>query len=98
MKAKTIFFCTECGNEFPKWQGRCPICGNWNTIVEQPSERVRGSARPAVEMCIRDRRQGFLQGQIPRQCFLHPRRVQLLHRIFLQQVGFACLLYTSRCV
>lgn len=48
MKAKTIFFCTECGNEFPKWQGRCPICGNWNTIVEQPSERVRGSARPAV--------------------------------------------------
>ena len=48
MKAKTIFFCTECGNEFPKWQGRCPTCGNWNTIVEQPSERVRGSARPAV--------------------------------------------------
>ena len=48
MKAKTIFFCTECGNEFPKWQGRCPICGNWNTIVEQPSERVRVSARPAV--------------------------------------------------
>ena len=48
MKAKTIFFCTECGNEFPKWQGRCPICGNWNTIVEQPSERVRGSARPAM--------------------------------------------------
>ena len=34
MKAKTIFFCTECGNEFPKWQGRCPICGNWNTIVD----------------------------------------------------------------
>ena len=34
-------------------------------------------------------RQGFLQGQIPRQRFLHPRRVQFLHRIFLQQVGFA---------
>lgn len=48
MKAKTIFFCTECGNEFPKWQGRCPACGNWNTIVEQPSERVRGSAKTAV--------------------------------------------------
>lgn len=38
MKSKNIFFCTSCGNEFPKWQGRCPACGSWNTIVEQPSE------------------------------------------------------------
>ena len=36
MKAKTTFFCTECGNEFPKWSGKCPACGAWNTIVEQP--------------------------------------------------------------
>ncbi len=35
MKAKTIFFCTQCGNEFPKWQGQCAACGSWNTIVEQ---------------------------------------------------------------
>ena len=35
MKAKTSFFCTECGNEYPKWQGRCPACGSWNTLVEQ---------------------------------------------------------------
>ncbi|MFQ9290607.1 MAG: hypothetical protein ACLR39_07680, partial [Oscillospiraceae bacterium] len=35
MKAKTVFFCTECGNETPKWSGRCPACGAWNTIVEQ---------------------------------------------------------------
>ncbi len=35
MKSKTLFFCTQCGNEFPKWQGRCPSCGEWNTIVEQ---------------------------------------------------------------
>lgn len=33
-KAKTIFYCTSCGNEFPKWQGRCPACGAWNTIEE----------------------------------------------------------------
>ena len=38
MKAKTIFYCTQCGNEFPKWQGRCPGCGSWNTIVEQPAQ------------------------------------------------------------
>jgi len=33
-KAKTTFFCTSCGNETPKWQGRCPACGAWNTIEE----------------------------------------------------------------
>ncbi|MBR4016751.1 MAG: DNA repair protein RadA [Oscillospiraceae bacterium] len=33
-KTKTVFFCTECGNESPKWQGKCPACGAWNTIVE----------------------------------------------------------------
>lgn len=38
MKTKTLFFCTECGNETPKWQGKCPACGAWNTIVERPQE------------------------------------------------------------
>ncbi|MCL2125829.1 MAG: DNA repair protein RadA [Oscillospiraceae bacterium] len=37
MKAKTIYFCTDCGNETPKWSGQCAACGSWNTIVEQPS-------------------------------------------------------------
>lgn len=36
MKQKTMFYCTECGNETPKWAGRCPACGAWNTVVEQP--------------------------------------------------------------
>lgn len=36
-KVKTLFYCTECGNETPKWQGRCSACGAWNTIVEQPA-------------------------------------------------------------
>ena len=40
MKVKTLFYCTECGNTTPKWQGKCPACGAWNTIVEQPAERV----------------------------------------------------------
>ena len=43
MKTKTIFYCTECGNEFPKWQGKCPACGAWNTIVEQPPEYQKKS-------------------------------------------------------
>ncbi len=33
-KAKTVFYCSSCGNETPKWQGRCPSCGQWNTLVE----------------------------------------------------------------
>ena len=37
-KAKTVFYCTECGNETPKWAGQCPSCRAWNTLVEQPAE------------------------------------------------------------
>ncbi|MGM9603598.1 MAG: DNA repair protein RadA [Faecousia sp.] len=33
-KSKTVFYCTSCGNETPRWQGRCPTCGAWNTIEE----------------------------------------------------------------
>lgn len=34
MKSKTVFVCRECGNETPRWQGQCPACGAWNSIVE----------------------------------------------------------------
>ncbi len=34
-KQKTIFICQECGSESPKWLGRCPDCGKWNTFVEE---------------------------------------------------------------
>lgn len=34
-KAKTIYVCSECGYETPRWMGKCPDCGNWNTLVEQ---------------------------------------------------------------
>lgn len=40
-KTKTLFYCTECGNETPKWQGKCAACGAWNTIVEQPAVDAR---------------------------------------------------------
>ncbi len=36
-KEKTVFYCTDCGNEVLRWQGQCPACGAWNTIVERPS-------------------------------------------------------------
>ncbi len=44
MRAKTLWYCTECGNEFSKWQGQCPGCGAWNTIVEQPAEKKSTTA------------------------------------------------------
>nr|WP_326164751.1 DNA repair protein RadA [uncultured Oscillibacter sp.] len=43
---KTLFYCTECGNETPKWAGRCPACGAWNTVVERPEPVVKGK-RPS---------------------------------------------------
>lgn len=33
-KAKTLFVCSECGGTCPKWEGRCPHCGTWNTLQE----------------------------------------------------------------
>jgi DNA repair protein RadA/Sms len=42
VKAKKVFYCTECGNELHSWQGQCPACKAWNTIVEAPSE-TKGS-------------------------------------------------------
>ena len=44
-KKKTVFFCTECGNETLKWAGRCPACGAWNTVVEQEIQPVNRGAR-----------------------------------------------------
>jgi DNA repair protein RadA/Sms len=53
-KTKTVYFCTECGNETPKWQGKCPSCGAWNTLqehIEKPS--VPGRVNSAGPMTSR---------------------------------------------
>ena len=42
MKSKTVFYCTECGNETGKWSGRCPACGAWNTLTEAPTISAPG--------------------------------------------------------
>ena len=47
MKTKTVFYCTECGNETPKWAGQCPACRAWNTLVEQPAEQKKKSTAPS---------------------------------------------------
>lgn len=40
---KTVWFCSECGGESPKWEGRCPHCGQWGTMVEE-SVPAKGGA------------------------------------------------------
>lgn len=37
-RAKTVYTCTECGGQSPKWQGQCPHCSAWNTLVESAVE------------------------------------------------------------
>jgi len=45
-KTKTIYVCTECGGQTPKWQGQCPHCMEWNTLIESVAETVvKGSNR-----------------------------------------------------
>lgn len=39
-KSKSIYSCTECGGQALKWQGQCPHCQAWNTLVEVVSDRV----------------------------------------------------------
>lgn len=47
-KTKTVFYCTSCGNDTPKWQGRCPSCGAWNTLEEHiERSAVTGKAKSA---------------------------------------------------
>ena len=48
-KTKTIFFCTSCGNETPKWMGRCPGCGAYNTMqehIEKPLAPGKAKSAP----------------------------------------------------
>ncbi len=40
MKAKTTFICQSCGFHSPKWLGRCPNCGEWDTLVEEVEQEV----------------------------------------------------------
>ncbi len=40
MKIRTVFVCQNCGSHSPKWMGRCPGCGEWNTLVEEVEEEA----------------------------------------------------------
>ncbi len=50
-KTKSVWFCSECGADSPKWQGKCPSCGAWNTLVE---ERVTAKATKSATLSKRN--------------------------------------------
>ena len=45
-KSKVIYMCSDCGNEYPSWQGQCSYCGAWNTIIEQ---KILDTPDPAID-------------------------------------------------
>ena len=58
-KEKSVFFCKSCGNESPKWFGKCPACGEWNTCVE---EKVSGKSE---KLGVRSEELGGMNVAIP---------------------------------
>ena len=48
MKQATTYFCKNCGNESSKWVGRCPACGEWNTMIEEPVAPKKSRAAVSV--------------------------------------------------
>ena len=47
MKHRTVFICQGCGTRSPKWLGRCPGCGEWNTLIEEVDEERSPAAESA---------------------------------------------------
>ena len=60
-KMKTIYVCTQCGETSPRWLGRCPSCGAWNTMTE---DVVAEPAKPAAG------RSGAAAARVPGQTTL----------------------------
>ncbi|HEX9495491.1 MAG TPA: DNA repair protein RadA [Candidatus Limnocylindria bacterium] len=66
---KTAFVCQQCGNDFPKWIGRCPQCGGWNTLVEErvvaPQKGRGGPVRAPREPIALDSVPNDAEARIP---------------------------------
>ena len=57
-KTKTAYFCQNCGANSPKWVGKCPACGEWNTYVEEVVSKSTGTLEKEVwqdETKVRDK-------------------------------------------
>src|SRR5262245_15385946 len=47
-RASTVFACQSCGASSPKWLGRCPECGEWNTYIEEAAAARPAAGEPAL--------------------------------------------------
>jgi len=69
MKDKSVFICQNCGAHSPKWLGRCPNCGEWNTLIEEieeegPSDFAFAPAEPILYADIKEARKQRIKIQI----------------------------------
>ncbi|NJD24349.1 MAG: DNA repair protein RadA [Betaproteobacteria bacterium] len=62
-KTRTQYNCSECGASSPKWQGQCPGCGEWNTLVEGVSEKAGGSRFESLAPAARVRNLGEIEAR-----------------------------------
>ena len=46
-KNKTVFVCNNCGYESPKWMGKCPACGEWNSFFEEKVVNLKNTSGKA---------------------------------------------------
>jgi DNA repair protein RadA/Sms len=49
-KTETIFFCQNCGHQSRKWLGKCPECGEWNSLVEERAPGKKGASRSGFKL------------------------------------------------
>lgn len=67
-KAKTLYTCTECGGQVPKWQGQCPHCLAWNTLVETVAEAASTHRYAGLAQASKMQRLSEVEAQeVPRQ-------------------------------
>ena len=64
MKQKTVFLCNECGYESPKWYGKCPSCGAWNSMDEFKEAKATAAPRGVLPKTERKRNQPLEIGKI----------------------------------
>ena len=82
MKSKTAFVCKQCGNETPRWQGQCPACGAWNSIVEFEDKKAP-AAKAAGRAGIADGvNEAPLRAAIGGQVLDQQNAVRLVHAAF----------------
>ncbi|MFV0332069.1 MAG: DNA repair protein RadA [Dysgonomonas sp.] len=50
VKIKSVYVCSNCGNDSPKWLGKCPVCGEWNTYVEEIISKEKSTAKSGLHI------------------------------------------------